>query len=1140
MSNKHIGIAAKPVLQSMKRNTHMKDNLIRPASFERAAILLTAAVLAFAPTMHGAEPAAPAPSSALEFDGGKSTWHDGFVRYDYLMDENTLAISPFTRPANEGFGVGSAPAGKRRCIVVVPKTPAAGLPWSWQGCYWDHRPQAEVELLHRGFCIAFITPSHGKQWDAWYAFLTETHGLSKKPVFVGMSMGGVHEYNWAIANPTKVSAIYADNPGIQATDIPKIAELARYDVPLLNVCGTLDFVLERCTLVIENIYEQAGGRISILIKEGTGHHPHSLQDPKIIADFLEQGALTPPAPRPAFLDDTFIKSYYYSLSNTYIYLPKEDTYATCRGPAFSPCYARYDKRNRSFADFGITVLVPNTPAAGKPWVLRADRIGRTTSPVDLALLAKGYYIAVPPLLGGRPERKEWNQVYQLMTDAGFSKKPALEGAGAGAGEAYGWAVENADKVSCIYAENPVLRSLMIDKNYGENSKPFPVDDLSPLVKAGVPILHVCGSLDPWLDRETRVAEKKYKELGGNFTVIVKPGEGHFPVGPQDPTPVVNFIQAAAAGASVPDQLAAKAAIQKIVRALAGGQADSTSRSPAVTRWLEQNREAVQDVRPGPFPATDRYVTVYRGGRIYLHILDWTGNNIRLSLPSINDRLILNAHLMNGKPVRIGQAPWGISGSVPTSDLPNDIDAIIVLETEGDAGELAAPRTVSAKPLETILLQAENAKPSGRLRYNAGPDWIEGWTDSKDTICWRVTLPSAADYEMQLTYACPSDSAGAVLNLMAGEQAIRFTTRETTGFHGGWENYERRGIEGRLRLNAGTTDLTLSAVKKAGGNEILRIYGLYLVPVEAKPQNAEAVKRAQAARADPTWFRNAKYGVMFHWTPQTQPRQGAAKPFSDAVRDFNVDAFARMIEDAGAAYVIFTTSHGTQWMPAPIAAVEKVLPNRTSSRDMLGDLANALAQRGIKLIFYYHHGVGDYDWSRNSGFYRKDKTQFFDNEAAILTELGNRYGDKVAGWWFDDRFPLQPFERLWQAAKAGNPARLVAFNSWHLPMATPFQDYYAGELGGELRIPPERGYFDADGPQSGLAGHILLFLDDAWNHTSRDQPIKAPLFKDEDLIRYVRTLNARGIPVTMNIAVYQDGTASPATLDQLRTVRKAIR
>src|ERR1700738_1602076 len=99
-------------------------------------------VFSFVGTIHAAEPA---------FDGGKSTWHDGFVRYDFVMDDQTLAITPFTRPEKEGFGVGAPAKGQRRCIVVVPNKPAPGNPWSWQGCYWDHQPQAEVELLHRGF-----------------------------------------------------------------------------------------------------------------------------------------------------------------------------------------------------------------------------------------------------------------------------------------------------------------------------------------------------------------------------------------------------------------------------------------------------------------------------------------------------------------------------------------------------------------------------------------------------------------------------------------------------------------------------------------------------------------------------------------------------------------------------------------------------------------------------------------------------------------------------------------------------------------------------------------------------------------------------------------------------------------------------
>jgi len=166
------------------------------------------------------------------FDGGKSTWHDGFVRYDFVMDDETLAITPFTRPESERYAVGTPATGKRRCIVVVPNKPAPGNPWSWQGCYWDHQPQAEVELLHRGFHIAFITPSPGKQWDAWYAYLTEQHGLSKKPAFDGMSMGGVNSYTWATSNPDKVSCIYADNPAISAESFSNLVGLARHDVPV--------------------------------------------------------------------------------------------------------------------------------------------------------------------------------------------------------------------------------------------------------------------------------------------------------------------------------------------------------------------------------------------------------------------------------------------------------------------------------------------------------------------------------------------------------------------------------------------------------------------------------------------------------------------------------------------------------------------------------------------------------------------------------------------------------------------------------------------------------------------------------------------------------------------------------------------
>src|SRR5216683_3400044 len=156
----------------------------------------------------------------VPFEGEKTTWHEGFDRYDFIMDDATGAITPMTAPASEvtSFGIDvSLKDGKHRCVVVVPKKAAPGNPWSWQGCYWNHQPQTEVELLRRGFHIAYVAPDPGRQgkaWDGWYKFLTENHGLAKKAAFVGMSKGGVNEFNWGVANPDKVACIYADNPAL--------------------------------------------------------------------------------------------------------------------------------------------------------------------------------------------------------------------------------------------------------------------------------------------------------------------------------------------------------------------------------------------------------------------------------------------------------------------------------------------------------------------------------------------------------------------------------------------------------------------------------------------------------------------------------------------------------------------------------------------------------------------------------------------------------------------------------------------------------------------------------------------------------------------------------------------------------------
>lgn len=491
------------------------------------------------------------------FQGDKIDWH-GFDRYDFVMDKQTLAITPFKAQASEQSGeIGNSDQGQLRCLVVVPKQAAPGNPWSWRGVYWNHQPQAEVELLKRGFHIAYISvdPKPGPvtgltmdelmdqlgmsraalaEWDAWYAYLTGNYGLSKKPAFIGMSRGGIFEFSWATTNPDKVSCIYDDNPGMEHQAFQRLGDLARADVPILQVCGSIDPMLGRYSCAIEGIYQQFGGRISTMVKEGYAHHPHSLRNPKPIADFVEQSVQAVRRPAPAFAGDKFTRTSYYSIDNFYRDYPDEDTYITCRGPLFSPCYDRYEFSVQG-TSMTTTVVAPNTAAAGMPWVYRAGFVFRDAK-VDQELLAKGFHIVTGPV-GVSLVMKDWDTTYQYLIGHGFSKKPVMEGAGGGAGEVYAWAIENPDKVSCVYAENPRMHSAL--------AKTQPLDNLAPLAKANVPLLHVCGSVDPWFKDNTLEVEKRYKKLGGKIQVIVKKGQGHYPLAPEDPAPVVDFITQAA-------------------------------------------------------------------------------------------------------------------------------------------------------------------------------------------------------------------------------------------------------------------------------------------------------------------------------------------------------------------------------------------------------------------------------------------------------------------------------------------------------------------------------------------------------------------------------------------------------------------
>ena len=170
-------------------------------------------------------------------------------------------------------------------------------------------------------------------------------------------------------------------------------------------------------------------------------------------------------------------------------------------------------------------------------------------------------------------------------------------------------------------------------------------------------------------------------------------------------------------------------------------------------------------------------------------------------------------------------------------------------------------------------------------------------------------------------------------------------------------------------------------------------------------------------------------------------------------------------------------------------------------------------------------------------------EFDSHHRDILEEVSLRYGCKVSGFFVDGGRRCYafgaPWEQLTRAMKAGNRDAIVAYNPWVYPKLTDFQDYWVGESGGALLPPPEASCFEEGGAQAGLQPHLNPLLDDPWAHYQPDTDIRAPLFGNEELIEYVRTCIAAKTVPSINMGITQDGMVSPATLEQMKALRRAI-
>jgi pimeloyl-ACP methyl ester carboxylesterase len=265
---------------------------------------MVSTVLAAEPTSATSQDTAP-PASDPIAEAEITQWH-GFRRLDFPFDG-------------------------RACTVIEPKRTATGKPWIWRARFFGHEPQTDLALLERGFHVAYVDvaglfgcPKAVGHWNRFYELLVQRYGFASRPALEGMSRGGLIALNWAADNPRRVACLYLDAPvcdfrswpggkgrsqgssrdweickkvyGLSEQEalkypgnpVDRLKRLAEAEVPMLLVCGMADEVVpfEENGAIVRARYRALDGPIRVIEKPGVGHHPHSLEDPKPIVDFV--------------------------------------------------------------------------------------------------------------------------------------------------------------------------------------------------------------------------------------------------------------------------------------------------------------------------------------------------------------------------------------------------------------------------------------------------------------------------------------------------------------------------------------------------------------------------------------------------------------------------------------------------------------------------------------------------------------------------------------------------------------------------------------------------------------------------------------------------------------------------------------
>lgn len=220
----------------------------------------------------------------------------------------------------------------REGVLIVPNQPREDGMWIWRTEFLGAFDTADMAMLEQGYYLAYYClsdmygcPKAVNLMEEFRGFIMGYFKLSAKPILFGFSRGGLYAVNYAAKYFLYVTALYLDAPVLDINSWPhgagkgegspdcweeckkcyglteetaksfdknpidQIPTLLEAAIPIILVAGDADTVVPYCENgeKLAKLYQNSG-RFQVIIKPGCGHHPHSLEDPAPIVQFLNE------------------------------------------------------------------------------------------------------------------------------------------------------------------------------------------------------------------------------------------------------------------------------------------------------------------------------------------------------------------------------------------------------------------------------------------------------------------------------------------------------------------------------------------------------------------------------------------------------------------------------------------------------------------------------------------------------------------------------------------------------------------------------------------------------------------------------------------------------------------------------------